>query len=173
MFPETVSGLALRIFISYLDEIEEASTFHGSDGFSPFRSLENPLSNTCQIIWDSIYALDTTLLFIYIYIYTLTHIHTYKHTRAHTHTHTLITGRCSVFCRWRTERSWRTGLLGVVKWRGVGVYLLQIIATRSAALREAERITRTNMTLSLLYWLTPSTSFENSHGQTPCTAHAR
>ena len=26
--------------------------------------------------------------------------------------------------RWRSERSWRTGLLGVAKWRGVGVYLV-------------------------------------------------
>ena len=35
-----------------------------------------------------------------------------------------ITASCVVFGRWRSQRSWRTSLVGVLKWGGVGVYLL-------------------------------------------------
>ena len=31
---------------------------------------------------------------------------------------------CTVFGRWKRQRIWRTGLLGLVNLRGVGVYLL-------------------------------------------------
>jgi len=33
--------------------------------------------------------------------------------------------QCMVFGRRRIQRSWQTGLLGVVKWRGVDIYLLE------------------------------------------------
>ena len=32
--------------------------------------------------------------------------------------------QCMVFGQWTRQRTWRPGLLGVVTWRGVGVYLL-------------------------------------------------
>jgi hypothetical protein len=76
-----------------------------------------------------------------------------------------------VCVRCRSSRSWRTGLLGVAQWQGVGVHLLGTLSVaRSTVLTVAEGKTRPNMALSLRYWLAPSLSFENSIGQKPFTA---
>jgi len=47
----------------------------------------------------------------------------------------VVTVCCFVFGRWRTLRSWRTGLLGVMKWRwGRGLFAWNFGVTRSTAL---------------------------------------
>jgi hypothetical protein len=79
--------------------------------------------------------------------------------------------QCMVFGHWRSERGWRSGLLGVVKWRGVGVYSLGTTLWRDQVyLRRWREELGTNMTLSLRELLAPSLPFENSTGQKPCTA---
>ena len=48
--------------------------------------------------------------------------------------------RCFVFGKCRTYRSWRMGLLGVVKWRGGGcLFALNFSVESSAVLTEARR----------------------------------
>jgi hypothetical protein len=58
------------------------------------------------------------------------------------------TVQCTVVGRWRSKRTWRTGPLVVVKWRGLSVYLLGTV-TRSALLTVADRRTGPDRTLSL------------------------
>jgi hypothetical protein len=49
--------------------------------------------------------------------------------------------QCLVFGQKRSQQSWQTGLLGVVKWREVGAYLLESSVYKSQLClgRQAER----------------------------------
>jgi hypothetical protein len=71
--------------------------------------------------------------------------------------------QCMIFGRWRREWSWRTTLLGVGKWRRVGVYLLKTSVWQGQVYLRRRR--GPNQT-----WVAPSLPFVKSTDQKPFTA---
>ena len=63
---------------------------------------------------------------------------------------------------------WLTGLLGVVKWRGVGIFLLGTSVWQGQLyLRRLRKDTRRN--ISLQWWLASSLPLDNCNCQRPCS----